>query len=96
MFPIKSNPMVPNPIQIDPMVPNPLQFHLMVPNPIKTNEFQTSNQVAVKGAQFEENHDIAMTLARMMNDGKPFADMMHCRDMMLKELKDKVLSRNSK
>ena len=42
-------------------------------------------QVAVKDATFEENHNIACAWAKLMNDGKPFADMMVARDAMQRE-----------
>ena len=47
----------------------------------------------MKDANFEENFDIACALAKMMNSGKSFSDMMAARDVMQNDLKDKVLKR---
>ena len=49
-----------------------------------------AHQLAVKGASFEQCHDIACALASMLNDGKTFDDMMVCRGTMINELKQKV------
>ena len=79
---------------------NEVQFMQLFHSSLKTQldfqnyqvflNFTTPHQVAVKGASFEKCHDIACTLASMLNDGKTFDDMMICRGMMINELKEKV------